>query len=310
MEVVQCEREIQSIKAALRQVSSEDETKPNSLEVIWTGLEGMEVDDSFEIALQLSSPVEELSIPKCSESATFAGVESSMATLTVTLKKDGQVLGTSEALDMSPVCSLGDALNPKESYVTPMPVAIVAPEGEEAPKKEDEEKPAQDETKEDGEEKPSEEEKEEASDDKKEEAADKKEASSSGLIKPLCTVALKMVFKPSGKDIKEALYELLNKASLRKSQAVDRHQKEQRSAMTAASSSNSPDKKPAIKAGFLNKKAKKDEESKLLQFYNKWLGPKSLGRVIFPIAKNYVIFFGAIIMMHFKGQELSLPAPV
>lgn len=337
MEVVQSERDIQSIKGALRQVS--DENQPNSLEVVWTGLEGMEVDDSVEITLQLSSPVEELSLQKIrssdgdedaveGSSVSFAGVESSMATLTVTLKKGGQVLGTSEAFDMAPVCSLDDAMNPKEEYATTLPVAIVSAElaGKET-KEEATEKPAEDwkpSSEEKEEEKPSEEsedKKESTEETKKEEdkttdaatttateTTTKEESPAQSVVKPLCTLSLKMIFKPSAKDQKEALYELLNKASLRRSQALDRHRGEQRTAMTTAS----PSKKPAVKPGFLNnKKQPKKEESKIMEFYNKYLGPKSLGRgVIFPIAKNYVIFFGAIVMMHFKGQELALPAPV
>lgn len=340
MEVVQCERDIQAIKAALRQVSSADANKPNSLEVIWTKLDGTEADDAMEVSLQLSSPVEELAISKIREgeeavegsSVSFAGVEASMATLTVTLKKDGKIVGTSENYDMAPICSLGDAMKPKSEYVTELPVAIVAAPGEEAafieeekPKEEEtpaeEEKPTEEATTEEAAADSAEAEKEEgAEDDKKETAAeeDKKDdakeesttTTTSAVVKPLCTLSLKMVFKPSAKDQKEELYELLNKASLRRSQALERHRGEQ-SAVVAASPRTG--KAQAVKAGFLNKKPKKAEkpENKIMQFYNKYLGPKSLGRsVIFPIAKNYVIFFGAAILFHFKGQELALPSPV
>ena len=31
---------------------------------------------------------------------------------------------------------------------------------------------------------------------------------------------------------------------------------------------------------------------------------------IFPLAKNYIIFFGAVTPMHFRGQELALPPPI
>ena len=31
---------------------------------------------------------------------------------------------------------------------------------------------------------------------------------------------------------------------------------------------------------------------------------------IFPLAKNYIIFFGTVTLMHSRGQELALPPPI
>lgn len=334
MEVVECERQIQQIKTALRKIATEEggDDAQNSLRVVWTGIDSTEAD-GVEVSLQLSSPVEEATLSKVqssgdeaeeTSSASFSGVESSMATLTVTLKKGDVVVGTSESYDLSPICSLEDAMNPKEEYVTELPVAIISPEGAaaagEAAKKGAEETATADseskgaagddaeETQEGVEEskdesagkKEEEEEKPEAEEDKKETVT---------LIKPAATLTLKLVFKPSAKDQKEELYELLNKTSLRKSEALGRL-REQQTALTKQS--GPPSKKPgAVKAGFLNKKPKKAEESKWKKLYDKYIGPQSMARtLVIPISKNYVIFFGAAILMHFKGQELALPAPV
>ncbi|CAB9500249.1 expressed unknown protein [Seminavis robusta] len=318
MELVECEREIQKIKGALRQVGSED--GQNSLQVIW--VEKDDADQNQEISLQLSSPVEEAVLNNGGET-TFAGVESSMATLTVTLrnKNGGDVLGTSEACDLAPILSLGDTLEPKEEYVIELPVAIVgtatddsaedtAVAAEATAETTEEDKPDEKEgekTTTDEEPKKEEEEKETTEETKKEE-----EKETPKLIKPLATINLRLVFKPSAKDRKEELYELLNKASVRRSQALERHRGQQQETITKKSAS-SPGKKPAVKAGFLNKKTKKApvEESKWQQFYDKYMGPTSMARgLIIPIAKNYVIFFGAVVLAHYKGQELALPAPV
>ena len=36
----------------------------------------------------------------------------------------------------------------------------------------------------------------------------------------------------------------------------------------------------------------------------------SIATEFFPLAKNYIIFFGAVTLMHFRGQELALPPPI
>jgi len=329
MEVVDCERQIQQIKTALRKIATsegassssttssntDEDAAPNKLQVVWVGMDKT-VSDDVELSLQLSSPVEEATLTKVAaasadgstastaavdgSSVTFSGVESSMATLTVTMKKGGEILGTSESYDLSPICSLEDAMNPKEEYVTELPVAIISPEAAAAAQASKGQAAgnddAEEETKEGGEE------------------GNSKKEGSTAVIKPFATLKLKLVFKPSYKDQKEELYELLNKTSLRKSEALTKLREQQQSSVTAGGASgSSPGKKSgnAVKAGFLNKKTKTEPDSKLKQWYDKYMGPQSMARaLIIPLAKNYVIFFGAAVLMHFKGQDLALPAPV
>ena len=61
----------------------------------------------------------------------------------------------------------------------------------------------------------------------------------------------------------------------------------------------------AVKGGFLN--AKKKEPTGLFakgqELTQKWL-PR------FMMVKNYVLFFGVVGMMHWKGNELHVPIPV
>ena len=45
-------------------------------------------------------------------------------------------------------------------------------------------------------------------------------------------------------------------------------------------------------------------------WYDKHLGPESLLRMIFPIARNYLVFAASVALMHYKGQLLALPPPV
>lgn len=317
--VVECERQIQKIKTALRKIATEGgEETQNSLKVVWVGIDASDSEE-MTVSMQLSSPVEEATLSKVQSSsgdeavevssASFAGVESSMATLTVTLMKGDVVVGTSEAYDLSPICSLEDATNPQDEYVTELPVAIVSPDGASSEAVEAKDAAAEDAgEKEGGADDNAEAPESKEIEEKSKEDDDKKESVS--LIKPVATLTLKLVFKPSVKDQKEELYELLNKMSQQKSDALKRL-REQQTALTKQSGSASPKKSGAVKAGFLNKKPKKAEESKWKQMYDKYMGPQSMARAfVIPITKNYVIFFGAAVLMHFKGQELALPAPV
>lgn len=319
--VVDCEREIQQIKAALRKFGNATDDAPNSLTVTWGTMDSEQEDT--EVSLQLSSPIEEAVLKAVGEEVSFSGVETSVATLTATLrqKDGGQVLGNSEAYDLGPLCKLEDAMNPtQEEIVTELAVAIITPE--EFAKKPTATSKTQYEKAADVEKGASEKEETEKEEAEKTASEEEKPASSeegtkkeeeSVLIKPLCTLTLKILYKPSVKDQKEELYELLNKASQRKSQALGKLRSAHNSETDLAKPSVSASGKSgaAVKAGFLNKKAKKkQDESKIMQFYNKYLGPNSLARTIFPIAKNYIIFFGAVVACHFKGDMLALPAPV
>jgi hypothetical protein len=327
MEVVASEREIQMIKAALRKFSApgDAEETPNTLQVSWVGIDGAPGEGGgVDLSLQLSSPIEQAVLSKMAAAAegaeeaedtsiSFSGVETSVATLTVTLRKDGEVVGTSESYDLAPLCKIEDVMNPKDEYVKELPVAIIAPGAKEAAAE------GESKTEETTEEKTKEEEgtEEKTEDaaaaegaDTKEEETKKEDEKPSGLIKPLCTLTLRLVYKPSDKDQKEELYEMLNKTSQRKLQALEKLRGQ--SAVVAKKTPSTVAKKsPAVKAGFLNKKVKKQEDDpKWKQFYKKYLGPESFLQVVFPVAKNYIIFFGAVALAHFQGQLMALPAPV
>ena len=56
--------------------------------------------------------------------------------------------------------------------------------------------------------------------------------------------------------------------------------------------------------------AKKKEDGFLLRLYQRKIGPNSIARKLFPLAKNYIIFFGAVTLPHVRGQELALPPPI
>jgi hypothetical protein len=73
---------------------------------------------------------------------------------------------------------------------------------------------------------------------------------------------------------------------------------------------------PAVRSGFLNKPRASDVPagkrwwSRVRASYDRYLGPRSLARQVFPVARNYVTFAVAVYLMHYRGQLLALPAPV
>ena len=150
-----------------------------------------------------------------------------------------------------------------------------------------------------------------------EEAKEDPDEASPGVIQPICTITLQISYKPSPKDQREQLYDLLNKTSQRKAAALENLRKISMT-MTRAAGGDSPSKgsssaiaKPSVKPGFLNKKKK--EPSRLEELYERTFGPNSILRkslALALISRNYIIFFGAVTFMHFKGQVLSLPPPV
>lgn len=135
----------------------------------------------------------------------------------------------------------------------------------------------------------------------------------SALI-PTCVVSFRVVYHPSSTERKEALYDALSKASKRKTAAIERLRKGAAALNRLKSDEEGDDeseKPTAVKSGFLNKKAGiKKEPMFLVRWYNKTISPNSFVRKTFPVAKNYIIFFGAVILMHFQGQQLALPPPV
>jgi len=356
-EVVECEREIQTIKGALRELaasnSGDDAESPNSLEISALKVQGLPDTAKPAFVLQLSSPVEELTLTKMldkeeesttaeSESsasssdskAIFQGVEMSVATLTVSAKDMDIPLGISATHDLSTLFSSGE--EKKSTYVNVLEVAIVPEDGggddttppAQVVKEEAEEKSETETTTEKVEEEeegfqdaleevtatPAKAPKEEGEEETKEEKDTDKKAPA--IVSPICTVTLRLTFKPSAKDKKEELYEELNKASQRKGQAIDRLRKNATAVSRAAPppSAAGADKNPAVKSGFLNKKttetAAAAKPNPIVAFYEKVLGPQSLVRAIFPVVKNYIIFFGCAAFIQFKGHMLALPPPV
>jgi hypothetical protein len=222
--------------------------------------------------LQLSSPIEEVELKEIYDPlaevkavATFAGVETGQATLTVTASDATIPLGSSISYDLAELIQL-DVMEPVSEYVNDLTVAIL-PEG----------------TEDDG--------------------------SGDALVTTtVCTVSLKLTYRPSPKDQREELYEILNKATQRKAKALEKLKQMAAAAARAQGPPPSSNKKPAMQSGFLNKPKKQTHF--LVQWYNKHLGPASIIRAVLPIAKNYIIFFGAVGFFHFKGQMLALPPPV
>ncbi len=161
---------------------------------------------------------------------------------------------------------------------------------------------------------------EEVKDEKSTEVTETKEETeaSTKVIIPTCTVSLKIEYNASIKDQTLLLNEKYNAAVARQTVAVEKLRKIAMAVRRAqlasggtdrALTSASGNKKPAVKPGFLKKAAKK-EPMFLVRWYEKTLGPNSLLRKIYPIAKNYVLFFGGVALMHFQGHQLALPPPV
>ena len=284
------------------------------------------------MALQLSSPVEEATITQLFDPlnsdpapegsvAVFRGVETNVATLSVSASDADIPLGASTDYDVAPLCAL-DAMDIKEKYVIELQVAVAA--GESTAAEAIAEPNSVSEETDEAAEKTTEAEVVEVTEGATDEAAAKEEAekkeitaeATAEVVQSLCTLTLRITYKPSPKDQREELYELLNKTSQRKAAALDNLRKISLAMTTQETANPSKEtgivaKSPAIKGGFLNKKKK--EPTKMQKLYEKTLGPNSLflkgvGVVVF--ARNYLIFFGASAFFHFQGQMLSLPPPV
>ncbi len=145
------------------------------------------------------------------------------------------------------------------------------------------------------------------------------ESKTSELQLPLYTLTIELEYTPSAEDKRDALYVQLNEVSKRKVAAIESLRKNaglvNRAKAAEASSSipESPTKKsPAVQSGFLNKSKPTAEASPPFwkRWYEKTIGPKAMLWTVGPIAKNYVIFVGISLFIHFKGDLLALPAPV
>lgn len=234
------------------------------------------------LKLQLSSPIEELEVSLGGEKATFEGVETSVATLAVDAKDADIPLGAAvNPIEIAPLCILDDPKQPKDEYVTEVPVEIVA------------------------------------TTDAKESETTEGETKTEPIV---CSVTLKVIYKPSAKDQREELYDLLNKTSQRKATALAELRKRsiEKARAQAGASTAVTRAKPSVKPGFLNKGGKKAEEDKSLvtavkKWYTRVTGPDSIlmKTAFFAIVtKDFLIFFGAVGFMHYRGNVLALPPPV
>lgn len=285
-EVKKCEQEIQSIKAALRGIGSVNSSEQNSLDIEFTKVEGLPEAAKPTLKLQLSSPIEERELALEGEKATFEGVETSLAMLTVDAKDADISLGASKnPIEVAPFCTLDDPKDPKDEYVTEILVEIVVAAAET-------------------------------------DANDNADAASESSV--VCTATLRVTYKPSPKDQREELCELLNKTSQTKATALGVLRKLTIERAKAGASDNKPGTmtKPSVRPGFLNNKsgggAKEQDTntgfwSVANQWYQRVTSPDSIvmkTAFMAVVTKDFWIFFGSVGLMHFRGSVLSLPAPV
>lgn len=246
---------------------------------------GLPADAKPLFSIQLSSPIEikkitcisdPLDTKKEGSFAEFLDVDTSVATFQITAYDEDVLLGASAFFDVSPLCDGKSKSN--ELDVAFVPVAQDTSVGNNT--------------------------------------AQGGEASVS-LLEPVCTAVFRVEYEPSMSDQKQELFELKSQNTSRREATIDKLRKcaaalnriKSSSGKSSEGSSKDTAKSPAVKSGFLTKKEKK-QPFFLVRWYKKTLGPDSLVRQLFPIFKNYFIFFGAVALMHFQGQQLALPPPV
>ncbi|KAL9190195.1 hypothetical protein ACHAXT_007406 [Thalassiosira profunda] len=309
-----------------------------------TGGEGV----SFKV--HLSSPIEERDLARVRDPldpaaegsvAAFESIETANALLTVEVySQDGSKVGSSAPHDLLPLCQDVELWRKGgEKKASTLEVAIVEDKGvdghigeveavpvaveeevkrtesadafEDAKEEMDESAEGKDagETKESTDEAASEEFK------TPEPEAAQDESKPAELQLPVYTVTLQLEYTPSPDDRRDALYDRLNAVSKRKVAAIDALRKHagvvnRAKAAEASSVVSSPGKKSAVKPGFLNKAKEETPPPAWKRWYDKTLGPKSMLWMVGPVAKNYVIFLGVGLFIHWKGDLLALPPPV
>lgn len=217
--------------------------------------------------------------------ASFRGVATGVATLTVSLTVNEKDIGSSSPHELAPLCVVNSMDRNGESE-SEVPIAIVTIGNSESGGFESQDP---------------------------EVSNEREELTKAKVVKPTCTLTFRLVYKPSVSDRKEELYQLLNKKSEEKAIALENLRKVSLSSANAGvegTASSSTIAKPSVKPGFLNKK--KEETSKVRSFYDKTMGPNSFlrkGLGLLFLTKDYLIFFGAVSFFHFGGQFLALPAP-
>jgi len=124
------------------------------------------------------------------------------------------------------------------------------------------------------------------------------------------TVTLEVSFSPGAKDKTQKMYDLLNKASKKKANAINELRKAA-AVLSREEQSAAPAAPKSVKVGFLNKGttgvAKKGFWSSIQQ---RIVQPALFVGGILSLTKNYLIFFGGVAIIHLKGQYMALPPPV
>lgn len=350
VQIVESEKEIQDIKLALKNGTNTENLLPdeNNVKVSVTDVNGLPETAKMSFSFQLSNPIEEKTLDKLYDpideeksKVEFKAVNMEMATLSIIIFDDSIQVGKSDALDISTWFKL-DAIAPKkvvrEIKVSISPeykssnddvVVVMQPDVAES----DEKEKVDEEIEQGKETKSNDTELGEANntDRVENETGVKSEIESQSAAlgnedlgtsvgkevkTEICDVTLRVEFEPSNTDRRESLYAQLNEASKRKAAALEQLRK---CAVDVSRSTNSYKEElivsePAVKSGFLNKKImrnKKETEPNILRkWYEKTIGPNSVFRSLFPIMKNYCIFFGVVVLMHYKGDFLEFPSPV
>lgn len=291
-EVKKCDQEIQSIKAALRGIGTADGnlSESNSLEIEFTKVEGLPEAAKPTLALKLSSPVEERELDL---------VDNKVATFSGVEISVATLTVDAKDADVP----LGTATSPLE--IAPL-CALDDPK------------------------QPRDEYVKEVTVDIVAGGGSNDEGATVEIESILCSVNLKATYKPSAKDQREELYDLLNKTSQRKAAALGELRKRsiERARAGAAAGADASTavtrSKPSVKPGFLNGKGGKksgdddDENGKgfvstVKQWYKKITGPDSIVmKTAFwaVVTKDFWIFFGAVGLIHYRGSVLALPPPV
>ena len=282
--------------------------------------------------------------------AEFDGIESSNALLTIEVYSGGKKLGTSADHDLQPICkelAHGEKTTVEFAIVgekSGLEEEAVVEEKDEEAVEENNDTTALADGKSEGEDKgevfhstvsrsdSDVEEFQDAVEDDKEgnvEADVEAEASGAKLDEPepatppqdiiqlpICTLSVQLEYTPSLDDERDALYERLNEVSKRKVAAIESLRKHATAVSRAraaaeAGTVTASDKDRAVKAGFLNKaKITTVPPPFWKRWYEKTIGPKSMLWIVGPIAKNYIMFIGVSVLIHYKGDLLALPPPV
>ena len=232
------------------------------------------------VTLQLSSPIEEIILTKLYDPldttaegavASFKGVETAQAILSVVATDSDIPLGTSGSLDVAPLCMF-DPMHIKDKYVQELPVAIITNNAD------------------------------------NDDVDDRPKVLEPAVCTITFRVTYKPSAKDQVEELNVLLSKASNK---RKNAMNDIRQLATSLAQARAPAPPSVGAGTVVKGGFLNKKTtEKKVDSRFMQIYTKGVSQLQTAGVYLMAMKNYVFFFGAVGALHFFGQELALPPPV